>query len=91
MNEIKHYFVLAISVLTIIGAISSYWFYTNQVIKVYNNPESLPEVTEDIIEKEIVELIEKKANLIVLIANIITSLPPFLIVILIFLIAYLKR
>ncbi len=91
MDQVKHYFVIAITIFTLLGALSTYWFYTNQVIKVYNNPEALPEVTEDIIEKGIVEPIEKQVNLIVWIANVISSLPPFLIVMLIFLIAYLKR
>ena len=91
MSEIKQYLPVAIALFTVLGAISTYWFYTSSVMKVVNNPESFPEVAEDIIEKEIVKPLERKANLIVIIANIITSLPPIIIVLIIFAYAYISK
>lgn len=91
MSEIKQYLPIALTLFTILGAISTYWFYTSSVMKVTNNPETLPEVIEEMIDKEIVKPIVRKVNLIVLIANIITSLPAPLLLLLIFTYGFLSR
>lgn len=91
MGDIKKTIAFAITAITVLGVISSSWFLSNQALKVYNNPDTLPEVTEDIIEKEIVEPIERKVNLIVLIANFITSLPAPILLLLLFAYAYISK
>ena len=55
------------------------------------NPETLPEVTEKIIEDKVVDPLIKKAERTARIIRFIAGLPPALLVILFFAYAYLKR
>jgi hypothetical protein len=81
MDDIKKYVALFFSVLAAFTLINSYWYHTNNILKVKNNPDVLPEVIEDTIDKEIVEPLLRQVNLITLIANIIAALPPELLLI----------